>query len=101
MAEKLVQHKHCRICSKAVPIDEDVCSEECQGKLEQFQKANKKKNKYKNREYDILRCTFYAKFEGEAERRKAIFWISEERKIMIGDIKWPHIVLETEYLPIY
>ncbi len=44
MAEKLVQHKHCRICSKAVPLDEEVCSEECQAKLEQFMKANKKKN---------------------------------------------------------
>ena len=44
MAEKLVQHKHCRICNKAVPLDEDVCSEECQSKLEQYIKANKKKN---------------------------------------------------------
>ncbi len=44
MAEKLVQHKHCRICNKAVPLDEEVCSEECQSKLEQFKKANKKKN---------------------------------------------------------
>jgi predicted nucleic acid-binding Zn ribbon protein len=45
MAEKLVQHKHCRICNKAVPLGEEVCSEECQGKLEEFKKANKKKNR--------------------------------------------------------
>jgi predicted nucleic acid-binding Zn ribbon protein len=44
MAEKLVQHKHCRICSKAVPLDEDVCSEECQGKLDMYMRANKRKN---------------------------------------------------------
>jgi len=34
MVEKLLQHKHCRICDKAIPVDEETCSEECKTKLE-------------------------------------------------------------------
>lgn len=45
MAEKLIQHIHCPICSKAMPMDKDSCSEECKEKLEYFRRANKKKNR--------------------------------------------------------
>lgn len=29
MPEKLLQHKHCVSCGKAVPASQDFCSEEC------------------------------------------------------------------------
>ena len=29
MAEKLVQHKHCPICGKAMSAERDTCSDEC------------------------------------------------------------------------
>jgi predicted nucleic acid-binding Zn ribbon protein len=29
MAEKLLQHKHCRFCSKAILPDQDFCDEDC------------------------------------------------------------------------
>jgi predicted nucleic acid-binding Zn ribbon protein len=32
MVEKLLQHKHCRICEKAIPFEEEFCSEECKTK---------------------------------------------------------------------
>ena len=28
-AGKLLQHKHCHVCSKAIPLSEELCSEEC------------------------------------------------------------------------
>ena len=28
-AGKLLQHRHCHVCSKAIPLSEEVCSEEC------------------------------------------------------------------------
>lgn len=28
-AGKLLQHRHCQICSKAIPLSEELCSEEC------------------------------------------------------------------------
>lgn len=30
MVEKLVQHKHCRECGRAIPSKELYCSEECE-----------------------------------------------------------------------
>lgn len=29
MAEKLVQHRHCKVCGKAVAPSDQTCSEEC------------------------------------------------------------------------
>ena len=45
MAEKLIQHIHCPICSKAMPVDKEACNEECKEKLEYFRRANRKKNR--------------------------------------------------------
>jgi predicted nucleic acid-binding Zn ribbon protein len=44
MAEKLVQHRHCQSCLKAIPLGEDYCNDECKEKWNQLIKANKKKN---------------------------------------------------------
>lgn len=30
MAQKLLQHKHCVTCGKAVPMTEEFCSEDCE-----------------------------------------------------------------------
>ena len=29
MSEKLLQHKHCRFCERALTLKEDFCSEDC------------------------------------------------------------------------
>jgi predicted nucleic acid-binding Zn ribbon protein len=29
MADKISQHTHCRMCGKAIPVSETLCSEEC------------------------------------------------------------------------
>jgi predicted nucleic acid-binding Zn ribbon protein len=44
MAEKLVQHRHCQSCLKAVPIGEEYCSDQCKDDWNDLVKANKKKN---------------------------------------------------------
>ena len=30
MTEKILQHSHCPVCGKAMPVDEKTCSEACQ-----------------------------------------------------------------------
>jgi len=44
MAEKLVQHRHCQTCLKAIPLGEEFCNDECRDKWNQMIKANRKKN---------------------------------------------------------
>ncbi|MEE9152381.1 MAG: DUF2116 family Zn-ribbon domain-containing protein [Thermoplasmata archaeon] len=44
MAEKLVQHRHCQMCLKAIPLGEEYCNDECKENWKQLIKANKKKN---------------------------------------------------------
>ncbi len=44
MAEKLVQHRHCQSCLKAIPIGEEYCSDACKDDWNDLVKANKKKN---------------------------------------------------------
>ena len=41
MVEKIAQHKHCRICSKAMPLDKEVCSEECGDKMDVIKKKQR------------------------------------------------------------
>jgi len=44
MGEKLPQHKHCKVCRKAVLVDEDFCDDMC--KLEFQTQMKKKRNSY-------------------------------------------------------
>jgi len=37
------QHKHCRICQKPVPLDEDFCSEKCKEEYDDLLSSRKKK----------------------------------------------------------
>ena len=38
---KLLQHKHCQVCSKAIPISEEYCSEECKVEFEALVKKRR------------------------------------------------------------
>ena len=42
MAEKLLQHKHCRNCGKAIHTDETFCGEDCQ--VQHREMIRKKRN---------------------------------------------------------
>jgi predicted nucleic acid-binding Zn ribbon protein len=44
MVEKLPQHKHCRVCRKAVLATEDFCDDMC--KKEYQESLKKKRNSY-------------------------------------------------------
>jgi len=39
---KIVDHRHCVICGKAIPPDEQVCSPDCREKLELGREREKK-----------------------------------------------------------
>jgi predicted nucleic acid-binding Zn ribbon protein len=41
MTEKIVQHSHCQICGKAIPVSEMFCSEECKVKYSSMMKKRK------------------------------------------------------------
>jgi hypothetical protein len=63
---------------------------------------DKKIAKFKNKTYEILRCTFYGKLkEDDDEEVKCIFWINEDKKKMIGAIRWPYYGIDCEYVPHY
>lgn len=38
---KLLQHRHCQVCSKAIPFSEEFCSEECKIEFEGMIKKRK------------------------------------------------------------
>ena len=40
-AAKLLQHKHCQVCSKAIPMSEEFCSEECKVEFEALVKKRR------------------------------------------------------------
>ncbi len=37
------QHKHCKICAKPIPLDEDFCSEKCREEYEGLMEKKKKR----------------------------------------------------------
>jgi predicted nucleic acid-binding Zn ribbon protein len=41
MTERLVQHRHCKACGKAVAPDDETCSDECKAKWEAQKKSRK------------------------------------------------------------
>jgi predicted nucleic acid-binding Zn ribbon protein len=42
-AGKLLQHRHCQACAKAIPLSEEFCSEECEN---EFQDTVKKRRNW-------------------------------------------------------
>ncbi len=36
-------HKHCKICNKPIPLEEEFCSEECREEYEDLVSSRKKK----------------------------------------------------------
>lgn len=41
MVEKILQHKHCGVCGKAVPVDDAFCSDLCKDKFEVLMKKKR------------------------------------------------------------
>lgn len=41
MTEKIPPHNHCHVCMKAIPVDQNYCSEECRQKFIKMQKKRK------------------------------------------------------------
>lgn len=41
LAERLVQHKHCKMCGVAIQPDEMVCSDACKARWEAQQRSRK------------------------------------------------------------
>lgn len=41
MPLEIPEHGHCRVCGKAIPIEEIFCSQECKEKFERFVKRRR------------------------------------------------------------
>lgn len=41
MVEKILQHKHCKICEKAILPEEELCSDECKNRWNVILKKRK------------------------------------------------------------
>lgn len=61
--------------------------------------ANVRKG-YKNKEYTIRECTYFADL-GDEEEVKCVFWIEEETKTMIGSSYYPWEGVDCIYNPHY
>ncbi len=44
MVEKVLQHKHCQVCGRAIPVDEIFCSVECDNKYKGYMKKQRRSN---------------------------------------------------------
>ncbi len=42
MKPRLVDHRHCRVCGKAIPPKEEFCSDECRSKFEEARERERK-----------------------------------------------------------
>ena len=41
MVDNLIQHMHCQICGKAIPLSETLCSEKCKDKFNKMVKKRR------------------------------------------------------------
>jgi hypothetical protein len=66
-------------------------------------KEKKKKiNKAENLDYNILECVFYTKLkDSDDDEVKCVFWVSEEKKVIIGSIMYPYYGIDCYYVPHY
>jgi len=39
---RIIDHRHCRICGKAIPPDQEFCSEDCRRAHEGFQRRQRR-----------------------------------------------------------
>ncbi|MCS7126659.1 MAG: DUF2116 family Zn-ribbon domain-containing protein [Aigarchaeota archaeon] len=39
---KIVDHRHCKICARAIPPDEEFCSDKCRQVFEDYKKKEKR-----------------------------------------------------------
>jgi len=62
------------------------------------QEKDKKKEGYENEVYVVWNCTYYTTLKDDTKETKNKFWIAEERKAMIGAIRWPYDQLRCEYI---
>ncbi|MFW5927847.1 MAG: DUF2116 family Zn-ribbon domain-containing protein [Thermoplasmatota archaeon] len=37
------QHKHCKVCNKPIPLDEEFCSQKCRDEYEELVNSRKKR----------------------------------------------------------
>ncbi|MFP3872153.1 MAG: DUF2116 family Zn-ribbon domain-containing protein [Candidatus Natronoplasma sp.] len=49
------QHKHCRVCNKPIPLDEDFCSDKCR---EEYQDLMQKRRRRQYIIYVLLAVLF-------------------------------------------
>jgi len=57
---------------------------------------------YKQREYNILRCTYYfSEKEDDEDEKKIVCWFDEENKIFLGAINYPYYGIASYYIPFY
>lgn len=61
-----------------------------------------KKDKAENQNYAILECVFYTKLkDSDEDEVKCVFWVSEEKKVIIGSIMYPYYGIDCYYVPFY
>lgn len=71
-------------------------------KLVYDEKKKEKTNNYENKQFDILECVYYFKLkETDEEETRCVFWMDEEKEIIIGSILYPYYAISSYYIPFY
>ncbi len=70
--------------------------------VEDIKDPGKKIKNYETEDFDILECTFYFKLnESDKDDTKIVFWIEEEKEVVIGSILYPWYAVSCCYIPFY
>lgn len=57
---------------------------------------------FEKKNYEIYECVYYVKLkDSDEEETRCVFWISKERKLMIGSIVYPYYEVDAYYIPFY
>jgi len=79
------------------------------GDKDRMKNDREKKANYANESFDVLECTYYFRMkddvvssnDSESSPDKIIVWIAEERKMVIGCIRYPYYAIPCIYVPHY
>ena len=56
---------------------------------------------WRTKKYKLLECTYITNINEDDDETKHIFWIDEERKLMVGAQDYPFDSVPCQYVPFY
>lgn len=62
----------------------------------------KRIDRYESKQYEVFECVYWTKLkEDDDEETRCVFWISREKKKMVGSLLYPFYDIDSYYIPFY